>query len=868
MTATKRWHALFAAAAFGVPLIAYLRTLTPTVPFWDSGEFIATSYSLGLPHPPGNPVYTMLGRIMSLVPLGTVAWRVNFMSALASALAVLFTFLVTARAVRRTFGAGALSSAQWLCGEVGGLVAAFFLAFSASFWESASEAEVYSLSSFLVIFSVWLAFNWWDNLGRKGNDLLLVLIVYLLSISMGVHLGTILVAPGLLVLFWMVRPSYFRDARFWLGAATIGFFLVMLVLDDMFETFDIPGVVFVVWFIGVAVVYAMYPRRLVRNNLFTWWTLAIIAGFTVQFFLLIRSQQHPMINEGAPETLAAWKDYLLRKQYGPSNPFERRAALGYQINHMYLRYVWQQFPLTGGLGPFGPDSGWVRLVNFLPYTLFFIGAATNALREKRIFWHFLVQNLVMGPALIFYLNFTDHEVRERDYFFTNSYHFIAMWMGVGAGWVLHWLIGALAPESEARAAPSAVQTAAPPGGAAPPLPTGLAIPGAARTGVLFGSITLVGLALLPMKAGWYTHDRSGFYIAHDYAYNMLTPLERNAIVFTNGDNDTFPLWYIQEVEGLRKDVRVVNLSLLNTPWYIRQLRDQEPKVPIGWTDAQLAQVAPYFDEGTQKIVWVNALAASNIVATNGWRKPIYLAVTVPEQLGLERRLSLEGLVYRVNEKEVGLHVIDTRKTIHNLYSVFQYKGLLDRNRRYDASVYKDDNAQRLVQNYSAAHVQVASRLEQEHRLPEAISLMKDAAKMTPEFPGIYEYLGRLHEEAGDWTSAEDAYRIGLAREPGAVEYPFLLGSLLYERGHAEGKAELRRQGIELLQRSTELNQQYFDWFGALFSALWTEGRREEAIEVLRNWLRAHPEDSARQQLLRLYEDSLRSPPRAERRARG
>ena len=847
--------------AFGVPLAAYIRTLTPTVPFWDSGEFIATSFILGLPHPPGNPVYTMLGRMMTLLPGESAAWWVNFMSALASALAALFTFLVTARALRRTFGPGPWTAAQWLCSEIGGLCAAFFLAFSTSFWESAVEAEVYSLSSLGVIASVWLAFNWWDNVGRKGNDLLLVFIAYLLSVSTGVHLGTILVAPGLVVLFWMVRPGYFQDSRFWLAVATLGFFLAMLVLDEMFDEFDIPGIVFMIWFAGVAVLYAMYPKRFIRNNLFTWWTVAILIGFSVQFFLLIRSQQHPMINEGAPQTLAAWKEYLLRKQYGPTNPFVRRADLGYQIGHMYLRYVGQQFPLTAGLGPFGPDSGWVRLVNFLPFTLFFIGAVTNALREKKTFWHFFAQHAVMGPLLILYLNFTDHEVRERDYFFTNSYHFIAIWMGMGAGWLLYWLAQALAPEHEARAA--AAGAAAPAGLAAP---TGFSIPAPARTGLLLGSITLVGASLLPLKAGWYTHDRSGFYIAHDYAYNMLVPLEKNAIVFTNGDNDTFPLWYIQEVEGVRKDVRVVNLSLLNTAWYIRQLRDQEPKVPISWNDAELDQVGPYLDEKTQKVVWVKDIAAANIIQTNEWRKPIYLAVTVPEQLGVERRLSLEGLVYRVNPQEVGLHVIDTGKTIHNLYSVFRYQGLLDRNRRYDTSVYKDDNAERLVQNYSAAHVQVAYQLEQEHRVTEALNLMSDAAKMTPDFPGIYEYLGRLYEEAGNYAAAEQAYRTGLAQEPGAVEYPFLLGSLLYDRGHQENRAELRQQGIALLRRSVELNQQYFDWFGALFSALWSEGRKEEAVEVLRTWLRAHPEDAQRQDLLRRYEDSLKTPPpRAGRR---
>ncbi|TMQ64348.1 MAG: DUF2723 domain-containing protein, partial [Candidatus Eisenbacteria bacterium] len=190
MNSWKRWHLVATALAFFVPLFVYLRTLTPTVPFWDSGEFIATSYILGLPHPPGNPVYTMIGRMMSFLPIETVAWRVNFMSALASALAALFTFLITVRSLRRWFMDRAQTPARQLACEVGGLVAAFFIAFSNSFWDSAIEAEVYSLSSFLVVFSIWLAFNWWDHLGETNNDRLLILIVYVLSISAAVHLGT------------------------------------------------------------------------------------------------------------------------------------------------------------------------------------------------------------------------------------------------------------------------------------------------------------------------------------------------------------------------------------------------------------------------------------------------------------------------------------------------------------------------------------------------------------------------------------------------------------------------------------------------------------------------------------------------------
>jgi tetratricopeptide (TPR) repeat protein len=845
---SKRWHYLAAGLAFGVPLLVYLRTLTPTVPFWDSGEFIATSFILGLPHPPGNPVYTMLGRMMTLIPFGAAAWKVNFMSALASSLAALFTFLITQRSLRRCYGDAPLTPARQLACEVGALAAAFFVAFSNSFWDSAIEAEVYSLSSFILIFAIWLGFNWWDHLGENGNDRLLVVIVYVLSISAAVHLGTILVAPGLLALFALARPNYFKTSAFWLSAALLGGFILFLWYNEFSADVDVPLPLILMFLAGLCVVYAINRKRLIRNNLFTWWTIALVVGFTVQLFLLVRSQQHPAVNEGAPETFQTWKDYLLRKQYGPSNPFDRRADVGYQIGHMYLRYVGQQFRLTDGFGPFGPNSFWVIAVNAIPYLFLALGIWWNYRRDRKTFYFFLVQNLVMGPALIFYLNFTDHEVRERDYFFTNSYHFIAIWMGMGVACILDWLARAFEPAGAPVLAgpPRAPTEAVAAIGGSPP----------GRTGLWLGAVALVGISLLPMREGWYEHDRSGFWIAHDYAYNMLTPLLPNALVLTNGDNDTFPLWYIQEVEHVRKDVRVMNLSLLNTPWYIKQLRDQEPKVPFSYTDAQLDALQPYQDD-KGKIIWVKDLAIADMMKVNQWKRPVYLAVTVPEQLGYEKHLTLEGLVFHVSPKEVGEHAVDVPKTIHNLYSVFRYGGLLDKNRDYDRSVYKDDNAYKLVQNYSAAHVQVAYQLQQTGQIQDAIRILQDAVKMTPDFPGLLEYLGKSYQDMGDTASAERVFEDAQKRFPNSAEFYFHLGVLHWQKGHKLGRPDIAEQGITELKKACEMDQRYFDWFGGLFSALWLDGRRTEAVDVLRSWARAHPEDAQGSQWLQTYEDSLR-----------
>src|SRR4029079_7592356 len=152
---------------------------------------------------------------------------------------------------------------------------------------------------------------------------------------------------------------------------------------------------------------------------------------------------------------------------------------------------------------------------------------------------------------------------------------------------------------------------------------------------------------------WFTHDRSHNYIARDYAYNMLATLKPNSFMFTNGDNDTFPLWYMQQVENFRRDVRVVNLSLLNTDWYIRQLRDEEPKVPIQLDDATVNMLGlGAVRDSVGNIMYTNEFMVHHIIsvdhASPEWKKQPYFAVTVPDHMGLDKNFTLEGLVHRVN----------------------------------------------------------------------------------------------------------------------------------------------------------------------------------------------------------------------------
>jgi len=868
----RSWESRIDVALAGlvalVVLVVYLLTLTVSVPFWDSGEYIATSYILGVPHPPGTPLYVLLGRLFCLLPIPlSIAGKVNLLSALPSALACGMTFLVTIRLLARAgepFGVGREGSASPSnISRVGGVVAGLIMAFSSTYWINAIEAEVYALSSLVMVFAVYLMLQWQElrrvggEEGRRATNLVVV-IFYMLSLSIAFHMGAFVVFLPLVLFFLSDYYSKLRDPRFAWSAATLvvlSFFLgfdaerLLITLALLFvlvllnvhlggwKPFVSIGLGFAV--LGVSgfmmakvnvpagmitglvlavLVYAAGRNMLVRDNLGFWIVAVFILGLSVHLYLPIRASLNPAINEADPSTLRNFYLMLSRDQYKPGPPWEFNGGWQTKLDTHFWRYWRYQY-----------DFG-VRALWAVPFVLGMTGAVFHAARARRTFLLMAFIILATSVGLIWHLNFSADEVRDRDYFFVALFHFFTVWIGMGAAAVLFLVRESLKP-------------------------------GVARVAALTGAAAL--LLLVPvgqLRANWFTHDRSKFYVARDYAYNILTSLEPNAILFTNGDNDTFPLWYLQEVENVRKDVRVACLSLLNTDWYIRQLRDEDPKAPIAFTDAEIASLGWYQDANTGRIVAINDQAVEEIIRRNAWRQPVYFAVTVPSEnlrgYDTQNRLRMEGLVWRVMQEPVSEDV-DEEKLVRNLNEVFRWGGVLTPDGTLDRTVYRDENASRLCQNYAAAFIRLgqvydrrARALLTEGREAEGkaqIRLAIDTLERARQFQGGFSVVsistGTLYAQIGEVAKADSTFTDLITQvlaDPTDPDKVDALPELLWRRGNLRFDHRDFQAALSDFSNLAEILPQVWEGWEGQIRSLAEMGQREQAASLLDRWLQTNP----------------------------
>ena len=564
----------------GVLTIAYVATLAPDVTLWDSGEFLAAIHSVGIPHPPGTPLYIVIGagwgRLFGW--LMGFARSINLLSAVAT-----------------TVGCALLGSgvARWTTSRTAGIAAGLAAGGMLSVWRSATETEVYAVSFALAL----VAFTLGDRAGRMGRWRDAVLALYIVALAVPLHLSALLIAPG-------VIAFAANDEGRWnvpVAIALSGAAVLAMALGT------------VSWLLALAGLALLLAGSLTRKDVVVGTRLkhagaamiVVLLAATGVFVMYLRARHDPFVNQGNPATFSSLLGVVGREQYDVPPLWPRRAPLWLQIGNLIQYADWQvAFGLDQWVGP---------SVRRTPFTLLFAflavpGAAWHRARDPRSFQACALALASCSLGAIFVLNLRTgpsfgvgvlpegalHEARERDYFFGLAFAFVAAWAGMGAARVGSWI--------------------------------------AARSGKMrLGIAAALGLAALPLALNWRAADRSerDAPLANRFARAILDSAPRDAVLLVAGDNDTYPLWYVQRVEQRRRDVTVVTIPLLPASWYRAELtRRHGLAMEDGWrgVDATIATVGRRAQES---------------------KRPLATAVSVParQRETLGGRWILRGMTY-------------------------------------------------------------------------------------------------------------------------------------------------------------------------------------------------------------------------------
>ena len=700
----KKLNDLTGWVVFLIATVVYFLTLEPTASWWDCGEYIATAYKLQVGHPPGAPLFQMLGRFFSLFAFGDlskVALMINAMSALSASFTILFLFWTITLLARKFMlkGDDADKKSNQYAVLAAGAVGALAYTFSDSFWFSAVEGEVYAMSSFFTAVVFWAILRWERVADQPHHYRWLIFIAYLIGLSIGVHLLNLLALPAIVYVFYFKKFKPTTKGFILAGiisVAILGFIMSFMIpqivnIASKFELFFVnslgmpfnTGTIIYFAILIAAIVFGLYYTQLKRKVILNTVLLSfmfILIGYSSFFLIVIRANANTPINENEPSDAISLLSYLNREQYGDwpllygqyynapkvdykdgspvyvkdtkvgkyvitdnrastipvyddrfTTVFPRmwgekashisvykryggdkgtpiritkndgttqvinRPTFGenlkffttYQLSHMYFRYfMWNFTGRQNDVESQGEyeNGNWISGINFidsarlgsqsnlpdsmknpmrakfyfLPLLLGLAGLFFHLKRNVEDTWIVFLLFVMTGIAIVVYLNQTPYQPRERDYAYAGSFYAFAIWIGFGVLF-LYDLLAKFFNNKKTTAALAAAGVSL------------LLVPG------------------IMAVEGWEGHDRSGKYAARDFAMNYLAQCDPNAIIFTNGDNDTFPLWYVQEVENFRTDMRVVNYMLASGDWYVHQLGKkvyESERLPLTLTPEQ------------------------------------------------------------------------------------------------------------------------------------------------------------------------------------------------------------------------------------------------------------------------------------------
>ena len=498
-------------AVFATLLAVYLATLAPSVTLWDSGEFLSAIHSLGIPHPPGTPLYILIANVWAKIwaPFVGFAYSVNMLSAActAAAFALLANLFV-----------------RWTGDRIAAFAGAVCAGAMSTVWLNANETEVYAVALLAGCILLWIG----NEAGETSQRRWLFLGAYVTGLAWALHLTALVLLPAALYLAFEKR-----SLRDFLRASPL---MIMLAL------------------LGVSAV----------------------------LFMLVRAAHDPWVNQGNPSTFAAFTDVLMRRQYSVAPLWPRQAPLFIQLGNVVEYWDWQ---VALSLAPDPPPSLARTGMTLLFTVLGVVGCLKHRKTDRRSWRAMGILFATSTVGVIIYLNLKAgpsygagflptnavHEARERDYFFVPAFLCWGMWAGYGAVSLMR----------RTRSAP-------------------LAAVGAAA-------------ALVPMLLNWNAVDRRREPLASEArlaATRILGSTPRGGVILARGDNETYPIWYMQEVERLRRDVTVVVVPLLPAAWYRAELERRYDLLPgelvITWKGVRPSVAAICTRAGIQQRHVVNA----------------------------------------------------------------------------------------------------------------------------------------------------------------------------------------------------------------------------------------------------------------------
>lgn len=812
----------------------YTLTQYPTISFWDGAEFVATSSTLQIPHPPGAPFFQLLG---SIIPL-------TYLMPIFSGLSVMMLYHISVYTLSRfsQMRPGIIASST---------IGALSFAVLDSQWFCANETDVYPLSLLLSLVAIYLTIKWTKT--HRVNYLILTCL--LLGLSLCVHQLTLLSLPAIcLIIYFDKRKTTFKGAMLYLLLSLLLIFFIQFALPTfliwIFSSHSIIKIIIFLFFIAF-LIFISYKKSKPILLYSTLGLIFILIGLSTYIIIPIRANSGVPINQYNPKDVKQFANYYNRENftkppliYGqyftalppenfeitengqlkpifakeqktifprmwnyesisyengyiewvgqpeetviingeerPKPSFKQNLQFffSYQLNYMYFRYLLNNFSGkvndVQGYGDY-KNSQWTTGIKYvenkmninsqtinpqakkghnlyyaIPLLLVIIGLFYHLRKDSKFFLVNFVLFFFTSIALVLYLNQAAYQPRERDYVFLLSFASLSLWLTIGI-------------YSISQTIANIIRLRRP----------------------IYVTPLFIALPIYVGIENFDDHNHAGQYTARNFAVSMLESCDKNAILFVNGDNDTFPLWYAQAVEGIRTDIRVINLQLLNDDSNIKQIyQAQYESAPIETTltpkqyenQYTYNQIYPSFDRehlskvikdsytltdtlfGTtlhilntnkyylkkdnDSIYWQynaleigkSTLVALDIIATNIEKRPIYFSsYSIDDFYGLENYLSLEGFAYKLEGKPTAKQEIialkaggiNEDKMFENFIHKFQWKNFNKPN------VYYNETEREFVKLFYDNTICLAYKLLQNNKADKALIVCNTLTENLP-----------------------------------------------------------------------------------------------------------------------------------------